>query len=120
MFSTDWYMKPVMALSLMIFLSAPVLVHADGYRIRLKNGQELLTTRYWEAGNQLMFDTASGSMGVPKDAIQEIQATQGPGKALTGKETSATGGREQQQPQTTPRIQKERPPVEPSRSETIT
>lgn len=45
------------------------------YVIRLKNGNEYVTTRYWEAGSQVFFDTYGGTFGVERAFITRIEKT---------------------------------------------
>ena len=47
---------------------------ADGaYIIRLKNGNEYVTARYWQEGTQVLFDTYGGVFGVDKAFIFKIE-----------------------------------------------
>lgn len=43
------------------------------YVIQLKNGSTLVTSRYWEEGNQIFFQYYGGVAGVQKDLVQEIR-----------------------------------------------
>jgi len=43
------------------------------YVIKLKNGNEYLTTRYWHDGTQLRFDTYGGIFGVDKSFVVRIE-----------------------------------------------
>lgn len=42
------------------------------YVIKLKNGNEYVTTRYWQQGQQLLFDAYGGVFGVDKDFVIKI------------------------------------------------
>src|ERR1044071_307785 len=46
------------------------------YVIRLKNGNEYVTTRYWNAGGQIYFDTYDGIFGVEKSFVIKIEKTE--------------------------------------------
>jgi hypothetical protein len=46
------------------------------YVIRLKNGNEYVTTRYWHEGNQVLFDTYGGIFGIDKGFVTKIEATE--------------------------------------------
>jgi hypothetical protein len=46
--------------------------HAD-YIIKLKNGNEYVTGRYWHKGTQVLFDTYGGVFGVDKAFIFKIE-----------------------------------------------
>jgi hypothetical protein len=50
------------------------------YVIRLKNGNEFVTGRYWEEGKQVMFDTYGGVFGVDKAFVTKIEQS---GKPIT-------------------------------------
>jgi hypothetical protein len=43
------------------------------YIIKLKNGNEYVTTRYWHEGGQVLFDTYGGTFGVAKAFVQKIE-----------------------------------------------
>jgi len=43
------------------------------YVIKLKNGNEYLTTRYWHEGTQVRFDTYGGVFGVDKNFVVRIE-----------------------------------------------
>jgi hypothetical protein len=43
------------------------------YVIRLKNGNEYVTSRYWHEGTQVLFDTYGGVFGVDKAFIFKIE-----------------------------------------------
>src|SRR5919106_321905 len=45
------------------------------YVIKLKNGNEYVTTRYWQEGRQLLFDTYDGVFGVEKAFVTKIEKT---------------------------------------------
>ena len=46
------------------------------YVIRLKNGNEYVTTRYWHEGSQVLFDTYGGIFGIDKSFVTKIDATE--------------------------------------------
>ena len=48
------------------------------YVIRLKNGHELVTSRYWLEGHQILFDTYGGVFGVYKAYVAKIEASDKP------------------------------------------
>jgi hypothetical protein len=51
-------------------------VFAEGaYIIRLKNGNEYVTRRYWQEGGQVLFDTYGGVFGIEKSFIEKIEKT---------------------------------------------
>jgi hypothetical protein len=43
------------------------------YVIKLKNGNEYLTTRYWHDGSQVLFDTYGGIFGIDKAFVSKIE-----------------------------------------------
>jgi hypothetical protein len=43
------------------------------YVIKLKNGNEFVTGRYWQQGQQIMFDTYGGVFGVERTFISKIE-----------------------------------------------
>ena len=48
------------------------------YVIKLKNGSELVTSRYWQEGGQILFDTYGGVFGVDKAFVAKIEASDKP------------------------------------------
>ena len=48
------------------------------YVIRLKNGNELVTSRYWQEGSQILFDTYGGVFGIDKAFVAKIEASDKP------------------------------------------
>ena len=42
------------------------------YIIKLKNGNEYITARYWQEGSQVLFDTYGGTFGVEKAFVSKI------------------------------------------------
>lgn len=73
-------------------LGCPGPVHAS-YVIKLKNGKEFVTARYWPEGKQIMFDTDEGIFGVEKAFIRSIDVSDKP--APTMKSQHPDGGQEQ-------------------------
>src|SRR5687768_17071809 len=45
------------------------------YLIKLKNGNEYVTSRYWHDGGQVMFDTYDGVFGIAKSFVSKIEKT---------------------------------------------
>jgi hypothetical protein len=50
------------------------IAHA-AYVIRLKNGNEYITARYWHEGGQVLFDTYGGVFGIEKSFVAKIEKT---------------------------------------------
>jgi hypothetical protein len=45
------------------------------YVIKLKNGKEYVTTRYWHEGGQVRFDTYGGIFGIERTFVNKIEKT---------------------------------------------
>ena len=54
-----------------VVLGAASFAEAN-YVIKLKNGNEYITTRYWQKGQQLFFDAYGGVFGVDKAFVTKI------------------------------------------------
>ncbi len=69
-------MKKLILMMAMIlsFFVFPVTGDAS-YRIRLKNGGEFKTLRYWSEGDQIKFYIYDGIVGIQKDSIRKIEKT---------------------------------------------
>ena len=67
--------KPAFGL-IVVILSLGTINFANAtYVIRLKNGNEYLTTRYWQEGSQILFDTYGGIFGVDRAFVGKIEKT---------------------------------------------
>jgi hypothetical protein len=53
------------------------------YVIKLKNGNEFVTGRYWQEGKQVLFDTYGGVFGVDKAFVITIQQSDKPVRAIS-------------------------------------
>jgi hypothetical protein len=76
-----------------IFLIYP-LAHSASYIIELNNGREVVTSRFWEEGDEIRFYSAAGIAGVQKDfvkVIKEVVATSQARTAPTPEAPHPTG-----------------------------
>jgi hypothetical protein len=53
------------------------------YVIKLKNGNEYVTARYWQDGGQVLFDTYGGIFGVERGFVRKIEKTDQPIRLAT-------------------------------------
>lgn len=74
----------------LVYLSAVTTVLLGGlelayaaYVIKLKNGNEYFTSRYWHEGGQVLFDTLGGVFGVDKSFVSKIEKTDQPIRLAT-------------------------------------
>ncbi len=52
------------------------IARADAaYIIKLKNGNEYVTSRYWHEGSQVLFDAEGGVFGIEKGFVSRIEKT---------------------------------------------
>lgn len=66
--------KLLLTIGIIFVLIYPVTASAT-FLIRLKNGGELRTNRYWEEANRIMFYTVSGGVfGIQKSLVKDITA----------------------------------------------
>lgn len=79
----------IRAAIILVFLIDPCIGEA-AYRIQLKNGREIITSRYWEEGSEIKFYSDGGVMGIPKDLVRRIDQSDLPEKKAT-EEQKATG-----------------------------
>jgi chromosome segregation ATPase len=77
----------LIVLSVLITLCVTSTAPAGHYTIKLTNGQEIVVNKYWDEGKTIRFYTNGGSVGIPKENIQNIvqQADDAPA-AATGKQ----------------------------------
>ena len=72
-------MQKIGAALLLGLLLVPIGATAMGaYVIRLKNGNEFVTSRYWQEGGQILFDTYGGVFGIDKAFVTKIEASDKP------------------------------------------
>jgi hypothetical protein len=90
-FFTGGYMKknsaPLIILSVLITLCIISTSPAAHYTIKLTNGKEIVVNKYWDEGKTIRFYMNGGSVGIPKENIQNIvsQADDAPA-ATAGKQ----------------------------------
>lgn len=58
------------------------------YIIKLKNGNEFITSRYWHEGRQVMFDTYGGVFGIERSFVVAIEKSNKPLKPISTVENS--------------------------------
>ena len=51
--------------------------------IKLKNGNEFVTARYWQDGKQVLFETYDGTFGVDKSFVSNVEKTDKPIRLIT-------------------------------------
>lgn len=69
---------------LIVIITLSIINVADAaYIIKLKNGNEYVTTRYWQEGTQVLFDTYGGVFGIDKVFVGKIEKTDKVIKTLT-------------------------------------
>jgi hypothetical protein len=61
-------------LTLTLCMNAPTIANS-AFVIRLKNGNEYVTNRYWQEGAQVLFDADGGIFGVDKAFVNKIEKT---------------------------------------------
>ena len=59
---------------LVFLLLLPAAGNCD-YIIHLKNGGRFLTPHYWEQGQEILFYTSTGILGVEKQSVRKIEQT---------------------------------------------
>ena len=74
--------NPVIGLIVMACLSAFEVANA-AYLIRLKNGHEFVTSRYWQDGKQILFETYNGTFGVDQAFVARVEKSDQPIRLLT-------------------------------------
>lgn len=71
-----------------VILSMSVVSVANAtYVIKLKNGNEYVTNRYWQEGTQVLFDADGGVFGIDKAFVGEIEKTHKVIKLITNAAT---------------------------------
>ncbi len=82
------------------------------YVIKLKNGNEYVTSRYWNEGGQVLFDTYNGVFGVDRAFIRAIERSE---RALSPAiESTAKESRPDAEPKRAPEAASGNANIEPS------
>jgi len=76
----------VTGLIVSIFIGVVNVANAT-YVIKLKNGNEYVTNRYWQEGTQVLFDADGGVFGIDKAFVGEIEKTDKVIKLITNAAT---------------------------------
>ena len=63
------------ALVVLAACASGAAVSQAAYVIKLKNGNEYVTTRYWHEGSQVLFDAYDGVFGIDKAFVGTIEKT---------------------------------------------
>ena len=66
--------KALTLLMFAVWASGSTVAHA-AYVIKLKNGNEYVTGRYWQEGTQVLFDTYGGVFGIERGFVTTIEKT---------------------------------------------
>jgi hypothetical protein len=70
-------MRKAVTYGLFFLAGHAAVASADAaYVIKLKNGNEYITSRYWNEGGQVCFDTYDGIFGVEKSFVLKIEKTE--------------------------------------------
>jgi hypothetical protein len=68
-------MMPKNVIAFIVTACGMLDVASAAYVIKLKNGNEYVTTRYWQEGSQILFDTYGGIFGIDKAFVGNIEKT---------------------------------------------
>jgi len=107
---------------LMVIASICVVSFAHAtYLIKLKNGNEYVTNRYWQEGTQVLFDAEGGIFGIEKEFVSKIEkadrviklATAAAHEPAEKSQTEAAKIEESEKPATESTPVKERDPADP-------
>jgi len=91
------------------------------YIIKLKNGNEYITNRYWQEGSQVLFDAEGGVFGIEERFVSKIErtdrviklATTAPQDPSESTKTEASKIDENEKVAAVPKPAKERDPADP-------
>jgi hypothetical protein len=86
------------------------------YVITLKNGNEYVTGRYWQAGSQVLFDTYGGVFGIDRSFVSKIEKTDQPmrlARVLESKPAEPNKELVEEKPATEIKTEKKRDPEDP-------
>jgi len=57
--------------------------------IKLKNGNEFITSRYWQNSRQVLFETYDGIFGIDKALVSKVEKSDRPIRLITGGQAAA-------------------------------
>jgi hypothetical protein len=67
--------KPITYIVLILYFNLLPVAAGATFIIRLKNGNEYVTNRYWQEGAQILFDAEGGVFGIDKMFVNKIEKT---------------------------------------------
>jgi hypothetical protein len=76
-------MRKSIACLLFLACAAGLSDASAAFVIKLRNGNEFVTDRYWHEGKQIMFDTYGGVFGIDKAFVIKIEESDKPIKLIT-------------------------------------
>jgi hypothetical protein len=74
LYLTEEIMRKITVAGLIaVMLASGISAVESAYVIKLRNGNEYITARYWQEGAQLLFDTYGGVFGVDRGFVLKIE-----------------------------------------------
>lgn len=82
-------MRPKLAIVILATYCGAISPAEAAFVIRLKNGNEFVTARYWQDGKQVLFETYDGTFGIDKSFVSKVEKTDKPIRLITTAQAAA-------------------------------
>jgi hypothetical protein len=82
-------MRVNMAIAILMICLTAISTADAAFIIKLKNGNEFITTRYWQTGRQVLFETFDGIFGIDKAFVSNVEKSDKPVRLITTTQAAA-------------------------------
>lgn len=82
-------MRPNLTIAILATLCGALSQADAAFVIKLRNGNEFITARYWQDGKQVLFETYDGTFGVDKSFVSNVEKTEKPIRLITTSQAAA-------------------------------
>jgi len=82
-------MRLVIAIAVLAIYFVAITSAEAAFVIKLKNGNEFITGRYWQDSKQLLFETYDGIFGIDKTFVAKVEKSDKPVQLITTAQAAA-------------------------------
>jgi len=82
-------MRPLLTVAILAIYFGLVTQAESAFVIKLKNGNEFITSRYWQDSKQVLFETFDGTFGVDKTFVVKVEKSEKPVRLISTVEAAA-------------------------------
>ena len=82
-------MQLKLPIAVLAIYSGAIIPAEAAFVIKLKNGNEFITSRYWQDSKQVLFETYDGTFGIDKAFVAKVEKSDKPVRLITTAQASA-------------------------------